>query len=88
MPKPETEHPTNSTPIGGNQDTKERNIPTTTSLKPTDNQELVNLEKNQTNSTEKPSTPKLESPILSSTTYATTKYATSETLGQNATSSK
>ena len=89
MPKPETEPTTNSTPIEENQGTKESNIQTSTSLKPRDPQELVNLEnKNQTNSTEKSSTKKLESPTLNSTTYTTTKYTTTEATVQNVTSSK
>ena len=89
MTKPETEPTTNSTPIEENQGTKGSNIQTSTSLKPRDPQELVNLEnENQTNSTDKTSTQKLESPTLNSTTYATTKYTTTEALVQNVTSSK
>ena len=65
MPKSETEPTTNSTPIEENQGTRESDIQTSTSLKPRDPQELVNLEnKNQTISTEKTSTQKLESPTL------------------------
>ena len=89
LPKPETDQTTNSTPIEENQSANGSNIQTSTTLKPKDPQELVNLEnKNQTNSTEKSSTQKLESPTLNSTTYATTIYTTKEATVQNVTSSK